>query len=92
MCGMEIHTPATLRTLHLRLLSNGRAMPASGEDFPLPATWEVKRRWRHGGAEHCFVVATIDRRPYFANVPAATLADLDTSDGMLLRVERFSRQ
>jgi hypothetical protein len=92
MPGMVIHPQTLTRALCVRLLPDGRVAPGDGGHYPPPATWQIKRCWRYGGVEECFVKATVGRRPYFANVKAALLTQIERSDGVLVRIERFAKR
>lgn len=80
------------RTLNVRLLADGRVQPGAGGHYPAPATWQIKRCWRYGGVDECLISAMVERRPYFANIKATALADIETGDGVLVRIERFSKR
>jgi hypothetical protein len=92
MRTMAIHPQPQPRALCVRLLPGGRVEPREGGYYPPPATWQVKRCWRYGGVEECFVTAMVGRQPYFANVKAEVLTHIEWSDGVLVRIERFAKR
>jgi hypothetical protein len=88
---MEMHEITPAHSLRVRLLPNGAMRTDLDHDHGVAASWSVLRCYRHGLQSHCLIRAEIDRRTYFASVPADPLGSLDGANGLPVLVERFGR-